>query len=202
MRLEVKESSSCSDDAHQNMPSSSPQTDDHVSSCLLSAYLGNLWSLSSQWIDKFGRSLFEELHNITGKHSWLCCWKWICPWESKKEQVSGMFWTFPLQTHFFFPTWHCIKNNITGLETLLFGDALQVLDSLMRLLCRSPAPCAEALWHTGWLLRQLLPYHEQKLREHHVPMLSVSIIVIQMLLILIIPQLKIITELVWISIWH
>ncbi|MCO5602769.1 hypothetical protein L7F22_056907 [Adiantum nelumboides] len=48
----------------------------------------------------------------------------------------------------------------------------QVLDSLMRLLCRRPPPCAEALWHTGWLLRQLLPYHEQKLRDYHLCMLS------------------------------
>ncbi|KAI5063185.1 hypothetical protein GOP47_0021732 [Adiantum capillus-veneris] len=48
----------------------------------------------------------------------------------------------------------------------------QVLDALMRLLCRRPPPCAEALWHTGWLLRQLLPYHEQKLRDYHLCMLS------------------------------
>eukprot|EP00250_Pteridium_aquilinum_P000284 c10318_g1_i1 orf=684-2747(+) len=48
----------------------------------------------------------------------------------------------------------------------------QVLDALMRLLCRRPPPCAEALWHTGWLLRQLLPYHEQKLRDYHLYTLS------------------------------
>lgn len=48
----------------------------------------------------------------------------------------------------------------------------QVLDALMMLLCRRPPPCAEALWHTGWLLRQLLPYHEQKLRDHHLRMLN------------------------------
>ncbi|KAH6555462.1 hypothetical protein KP509_1Z252700 [Ceratopteris richardii] len=35
-----------------------------------------------------------------------------------------------------------------------------------------PPPCAEALWHTGWLLRQLLPYHEQKLRDYHLWMLN------------------------------
>eukprot|EP00249_Psilotum_nudum_P022735 c28628_g1_i1 orf=260-2767(+) len=48
----------------------------------------------------------------------------------------------------------------------------QVLDALMGLLCRRPPPCAEALWHAGWLLRQLLPYHEKKLRDHHLRMLN------------------------------
>ncbi|KAL3683721.1 hypothetical protein R1sor_001743 [Riccia sorocarpa] len=39
----------------------------------------------------------------------------------------------------------------------------EVLDALMQLLCRRPPPCAEALWHAGWLLRQLLPSHEHRL---------------------------------------
>lgn len=55
----------------------------------------------------------------------------------------------------------------------------QVLDALMRLLCRRPPPCAEALWHTGWLLRQLLPYHEQKLRDHHLRMLNQAYVAAQ-----------------------
>lgn len=55
----------------------------------------------------------------------------------------------------------------------------QVLDALMSLLCRRPPPCAEALWHTGWLLRQLLPYHEQKLRDYHLCMLSKAYVAAQ-----------------------
>eukprot|EP00850_Spirogloea_muscicola_P020878 SM000229S07514 [mRNA] locus=s229:193197:200433:+ [translate_table: standard] len=39
----------------------------------------------------------------------------------------------------------------------------QVVDGLITLLCRRPPPWAEALWHAGWLLRQLLPENEYKL---------------------------------------
>ncbi|GBG71714.1 hypothetical protein CBR_g9125 [Chara braunii] len=41
----------------------------------------------------------------------------------------------------------------------------QVLDALTALLSRRPPPCAEAIWHAGWLLRQLLPNAESKLNE-------------------------------------
>eukprot|EP00850_Spirogloea_muscicola_P019717 SM000197S05460 [mRNA] locus=s197:215652:223016:+ [translate_table: standard] len=39
----------------------------------------------------------------------------------------------------------------------------QVVDCLLTLFCRRPPPWAEALWHAGWLLRQLLPENEYKL---------------------------------------
>ncbi|BBN04516.1 hypothetical protein Mp_3g05320 [Marchantia polymorpha subsp. ruderalis] len=48
----------------------------------------------------------------------------------------------------------------------------EVLDALMQLLCRRPPPCAEALWHAGWLLRQLLPYHEHKLSIYRLTLLD------------------------------
>eukprot|EP00897_Mesotaenium_endlicherianum_P003075 jgi/Mesen1/2796/ME000170S01896 len=42
------------------------------------------------------------------------------------------------------------------------GSGEQVLDALVVLLCKRPPRCAEAIWHAGWLLRQLAPP-----KEHH-----------------------------------
>ncbi|CAM6127529.1 unnamed protein product [Calypogeia fissa] len=39
----------------------------------------------------------------------------------------------------------------------------EVLEALMQLLSRRPPPCAEALWHAGWLIRQLLPVNGHQL---------------------------------------
>lgn len=49
----------------------------------------------------------------------------------------------------------------------------QVLDSLVSLLCRSEVS-AETLWVGGWLLRQLLPYSEEKFNSHHLKLLKDS----------------------------
>ncbi|KAE8676636.1 Detected protein of unknown function [Hibiscus syriacus] len=42
----------------------------------------------------------------------------------------------------------------------------QVLDALVKLLCRSNIP-TEILWDAGWLLRQLLPYSEAEFKSYH-----------------------------------
>lgn len=49
----------------------------------------------------------------------------------------------------------------------------QVLDSLVRLFCRSNIS-AETLWDGGWLLRQLLPYTEAEFKHQHLKLLKES----------------------------
>ncbi|KAB2050173.1 hypothetical protein ES319_A13G227700v1 [Gossypium barbadense] len=49
----------------------------------------------------------------------------------------------------------------------------QVLDALVKLLCRSDIS-AEILWDGGWLLRQLLPYSEAEFKSHHLKLLKDS----------------------------
>ncbi|CAM6039399.1 unnamed protein product [Sphagnum compactum] len=47
-----------------------------------------------------------------------------------------------------------------------------MLDALIRLLCRRPPQCAEVLWQTGWLLRQLLPFQEHKISDSRMSLLD------------------------------
>lgn len=49
----------------------------------------------------------------------------------------------------------------------------QVLDALVKLLCRSDIS-TEILWDGGWLLRQLLPYSEAEFKSHHLKLLKDS----------------------------
>ncbi|KAL4341766.1 hypothetical protein GQ457_08G002480 [Hibiscus cannabinus] len=49
----------------------------------------------------------------------------------------------------------------------------QVLDALVKLLCRSNIS-TEILWDAGWLLRQLLPYSEAEFKTHHLKLLKDS----------------------------
>ncbi|GLJ53926.1 hypothetical protein SUGI_1152190 [Cryptomeria japonica] len=42
----------------------------------------------------------------------------------------------------------------------------EAFDSLIRLLCSRPRH-GEAMWHIGWLLKNILPYLETKLFDHH-----------------------------------
>ncbi|KAE8678806.1 Detected protein of unknown function [Hibiscus syriacus] len=49
----------------------------------------------------------------------------------------------------------------------------QVLDALVKLLCRSNIS-TEILWDAGWLLRQLLPYGEAEFKTHHLKLLKDS----------------------------
>ncbi|GMI84218.1 green fluorescent seed 9, TRANSPARENT TESTA 9 [Hibiscus trionum] len=49
----------------------------------------------------------------------------------------------------------------------------QVLDALVKLLCRSNIS-TEILWDAGWLLRQLLPYSESEFKTHHLKLLKDS----------------------------
>ncbi|KAL4324801.1 hypothetical protein GQ457_11G018120 [Hibiscus cannabinus] len=49
----------------------------------------------------------------------------------------------------------------------------QVLDALVKLLCRSNIS-TEILWDAGWLLRQLLPYSEAEFKSHHLKLLKDS----------------------------
>ncbi|GMJ15608.1 green fluorescent seed 9, TRANSPARENT TESTA 9 [Hibiscus trionum] len=49
----------------------------------------------------------------------------------------------------------------------------QVLDALVKLLCRSNIS-TEILWDAGWLLRQLLPYSEVEFKSHHLKLLKDS----------------------------
>lgn len=49
----------------------------------------------------------------------------------------------------------------------------QVLDSLVRLFCRTNIS-AEALWDGGWLLRQLLPYTKGEFKGHYLTLLKES----------------------------
>jgi hypothetical protein len=62
------------------------------------------------------------------------------------------------------------RNLIYALGSFL----LQILDALMQLLSRRPPPCAEALWHAGWLLRQFLPFNGHTLGLAGVSLLDVS----------------------------
>lgn len=50
---------------------------------------------------------------------------------------------------------------------------MQMLDTLIHLVCRTPPPYAEVLWQAGWLLRQLLPYHELKISDSRMSLLNV-----------------------------
>lgn len=48
----------------------------------------------------------------------------------------------------------------------------QMLEALIKLVCRRPPPHAEVLWQAGWLLRQLLPYQEHKISDAHMSLLN------------------------------
>jgi len=50
-----------------------------------------------------------------------------------------------------------------------------MLEALIQLMCRRPAPYAEVLWQAGWLLRQLLPYQEHKITDAHMSLLNVCL---------------------------
>eukprot|EP01018_Ginkgo_biloba_P005051 Gb_22834 [translate_table: standard] len=71
-----------------------------------------------------------------------------------------------LKSHYHLPILTCEQGGSPGMHRY------QVLDALIMLLCRRPPPAAEALWHAGWLLRQLLPYHNQKFSDHHLNLLN------------------------------
>ncbi|KAG0577452.1 hypothetical protein KC19_5G157100 [Ceratodon purpureus] len=55
----------------------------------------------------------------------------------------------------------------------------QMLEALIRLMCRRPPPYAEVLWQAGWLLRQLLPYQEHKISDAHMSLLNDAYIAAQ-----------------------
>eukprot|EP01018_Ginkgo_biloba_P016707 Gb_04682 [translate_table: standard] len=66
------------------------------------------------------------------------------------------------------------EDNLSGLSNkkgispgLLMDEVCKILDALTRLFCCSPPLHAEVLWHAGWLLQKLLPYHEKKLSHDH-----------------------------------
>ncbi|XP_057818483.2 protein TRANSPARENT TESTA 9 isoform X2 [Cryptomeria japonica] len=63
-----------------------------------------------------------------------------------------------------------ISNTVQGMNQLM--HRYQVLDALIRLLCRRPPPAADVLWLAGCLLRQLHPYQKQNFSAHHLNLLD------------------------------
>lgn len=65
---------------------------------------------------------------------------------------------------------HLGDDLLSGSTTLKHRS--QMLEALLKLMCRRPPPYSEVLWQAGWLLRQLLPYHEHKISDTHMSLLN------------------------------
>ncbi|CAM6017014.1 unnamed protein product [Sphagnum balticum] len=79
--------------------------------------------------------------------------------EQPDDEYPSEHWEYELQDEV-----------LSGSATL--KNRSQMLDALIRLLCRRPPQCAEVLCQTGWLLRQLLPFQEHKISDSRMSLLD------------------------------